>query len=78
MEFTYKNKTYELGWVVEPDNKQINFGIVTIFTNVIDEGEEVRRLVGWFYDDGTDLVDQAKLVIDYITVEEKLLNERRY
>lgn len=77
MEFTYKNKTYELGWVVEPDNKQINFGIVVIFTNVIDEGEEVRRLVGWFYDDGTDLVDQAKLVIDYITVEEKLLNERR-
>ena len=77
MEFTYKNKTYELGWVVESDNKQINFGIVTIFTNVIDEGEEVRRLVGWFYDDGTDLVDQAKLVIDYITVEEKLLNERR-
>ncbi len=77
MEFTYKNKTYELGWVVEPDNKQINFGIVTIFTNAIDEGEEVRRLVGWFYDDGTDLVDQAKLVIDYITVEEKLLNERR-
>lgn len=77
MEFTYKNKTYELGLVVEPNNKQISFGIVTIFTDVIDEDMEVRRLVGWFYDDGTDLVDQARLVIDYITVEEKLLNERR-
>ena len=77
MEFTYKNKTYELGLVIEPNKTQKNLGIVTIFTDVIDEDTEVRRLVGWFYDDGTDLVDQAKLVIDYITVEEKLLNERR-
>lgn len=70
MEFTYKNKNYELGWVVEPNNKQINFGIVVIFTDVIDEGEEQRRIVGWFYDDKTDLIEQAKSALNFYEIEE--------
>lgn len=36
MEFKYKGKKYDLGYVVEPNNHNVNFGIIVIFTNKID------------------------------------------
>lgn len=36
MEFKYKGKKYELGLVVEPNNRNVDFNIIVIFTNEID------------------------------------------
>lgn len=69
MEFEYKGKKYDLGLVVEPNNRKITFDIAVIYTNEMDEDMEVARLVDWFYlgtDNIEEMIQRAKERIDYI------------
>lgn len=69
MEFEYKGKKYELGLVVEPNNRKTTFDIAVIYTNEMDEDMEVARLVDWFYlgtDNIEEMIQRAKERIDYI------------
>lgn len=68
MEFEYKGKKYDLGYVVEPNNRKIAFDIAVIYTDEMDEDMEVARLVDWFYlgtDDIEEMIRLAKMRIDY-------------
>ena len=74
MEFEYKNKKYELGLVVEPNNRKISFDIAVVYTYEMDKDGDIEatRLVDWFYlgtDDIEEMIQIAKERIDYIESE---------
>ena len=58
MKFTYNNKNYELG-IIE------DMGIVVIFEIKQEDDYESRKVINWFYDDGSDYEETAIYFIDH-------------